>query len=129
MNARGRIDASVEAPAPIEPAVWRHDRFFIAPHFAPFYPGLAPWWGPFPYDPLWYDGFYARWPEYLPTEDMISQALPEGALQDGGTVAGFVYFQNVTGRETSVQFELTLIDASSGETLGTARIPFDRRRG
>ena len=55
---------------------------------------------------------------------MLSEALPEGVVQDGGSVSGFVYFQSVTGRESAVQFEMNLVDASGGEAFGVIAIPF-----
>jgi hypothetical protein len=91
-----------------------------------------PWWpGPF-YDPF-YDPFYGpppyvRCEEPLPTEDMMDRALPEGSLENGGTVAGFLYFQGVADRERQVILQARLVDASTGEPFGELRIPFQVRR-
>jgi hypothetical protein len=87
------------------------------------------WSGPFAYEPPDYGGFYARWPERLPTRDMLSEALPEGVVQDGGRVAGFVYFRRVTARESAVEFELTLADASDGKAFALVAIPFQTTQG
>ena len=94
-----------------------------------FYPGLERWPGMFAYDPLYYDTMYSRWPERLPTQDMLSEALPEGAVQDGGSVSGFVYFQSVTSRESAVQFQMNLVDASDGTAFGVIAIPFQSAQG
>jgi hypothetical protein len=94
------------------------------PHFANVYPLVDAWPGGIAYTPFIYDGFDANWPEQLPTQDMLSQALPEGLLENGGEIAGFVYFQSVTGRESSVEFEMTLADASNGRPFGRVAIPF-----
>jgi hypothetical protein len=91
------------------------------------------WYDPF-YDP-WYDPFfggpYARgnWrpPEPLPTRDMVRRALPEGTLQPGDSVAGFLYFQDVSEREGSVTLQVRLVDARTGEQFGTLSIPFGVR--
>lgn len=136
MKAKGTISAEAASPRP-RMAVWdgsapaqlRRARFegrgfYVAPHFSYLYPGFEPWGGPFAYDPLYYDTYYARWPERLPTRDMIAEALPEGAVQDGGSVSGFVYFQSMTGRESAVQFEMNLVDATNGSSFGLAAIPF-----
>jgi hypothetical protein len=91
-----------------------------------------PWWpGPF-YDPF-YDPYYGpppyvRCEEPLPTEDMLGRALPEGSLENGGTVAGFLYFQGVADRERQVILQARLVDASTGEAFGELRIPFQVRR-
>ena len=101
--------------------------FFIAPWFAPFYPGFAPWPYAFPYEPYIYSS-YDAWPSRLPTEDMLAAALPEGVVQDGGRVMGFLYFQGVQSRESHVQLEVRLIDAMNGQMVGTVSIPFSVRR-
>ena len=122
MKARGTLSAG-EAPR-LQMARWEHRGFYVAPHYSYLYPGIEPWGGPFGYDPLFYDRSYARWPEKLPTQDMLSEALPEGAVQDGGSVSGFVYFQSVTGRESAVQFEMNVVDANNGQPFGAVAIPF-----
>ncbi|WP_375768654.1 hypothetical protein NR798_44415 [Archangium gephyra] len=87
-----------------------------------------PWYGPGFYDPFW--GPSSSWyraPEPLPTRDMLRQALPEGTLDTGGTVTGFLYFQNVSEREGSVTLQARLVDARTGEQFGTLSIPFGVR--
>ncbi len=101
-----------------------HDRFFVAPHLSWYYPGWAPWVYPFPYDPLYYDRFYGYWSEPLPTRDMLAEALPAGAVQNGGHVTGFLYFQGVGSRESRVTFQMDLVDASNNQAFGQVSIPF-----
>ncbi|HEX8697999.1 MAG TPA: hypothetical protein VF815_04130 [Myxococcaceae bacterium] len=87
------------------------------------------WPNPF-YDPL-YDPFFTpnvRCEEPLPTQDMLKQALPEGTLENGGTVAGFLYFQGVTEREKQVTLQAQLVDARTGEPFGSLSIPFEVAR-
>jgi hypothetical protein len=87
------------------------------PYYDPFYP--PPYWSP----------PYARCEEPLPTEDMVKRALPEGRLENGGTIAGFLYFQGVADRERQVILQARLVDANTGERLGALTIPFQVRRG
>jgi hypothetical protein len=102
-----------------------HRGFYVAPHFAWIYPGFAPWpYGPWAYDPLYYDRWYGYWPEPLPSEDMLEQALPEGAVGNGGSVSGYVYFQTPETRDEQLEFEMTLVDANTGDEFGTIEIPF-----
>ena len=102
--------------------------------------GSSAWgpWGRGWYDPVydpWYDPFYggpyARgyWnpPEALPTRDMVRLALPEGTLQPGDSVTGFLYFQDVSEREGTVTLQARLVDARTGEQFGTLSIPFGVR--
>lgn len=99
--------------------------------WGPWGPG---WRNPF-YDPFfdpWYDPFYgpyAYWrpSEPLPTRDMLRRALPEGVLENGGTLTGFLYFQEVGEREDHVTLQARLVDATTGEQFGTLSIPFDVR--
>jgi len=95
------------------------------------YPG-RPWW-PNPYYDPFYDPFYGpqhdvRCEEPLPTQEMLDRALPEGTLENGGTVAGFLYFQGVGNRERQVILQARLVDASTGEPFGELSIPFQVRR-
>jgi hypothetical protein len=94
---------------------------------APQYPyrdsALESMSGPVGY-PLIHDGYYEASSERLPTQDMLSQALPEGMVQDGGKVTGFIYFPSVTDREAAVEFDMMLLDASDGEAFGRVAIPF-----
>jgi hypothetical protein len=101
------------------------------PHRGWRYPGRLWWPNPF-YDPF-YDPFYGPQPyvrceEPLPTQDMLARALPEGSLENGGTVAGFLYFQGVGNRERQVILQAKLVDASTGEPFGELSIPFQVRR-
>lgn len=90
-------------------------------------------WGPGPFvgpyrDPFYPSPYYGyQCEEPLPTQDMLEQALPEGTLEDGGRVEGFLYFQGVAARERRVVLQAKLVDASSGEPLGTLDIPFQVR--
>lgn len=59
----------------------------------------------------------------LPTIEMREAALPEGTLEDGGEVYGFLYFEKVAKEEIGLTFKNDLVDASDGKTFGTISIP------
>ncbi|HZH13336.1 MAG TPA: hypothetical protein VE057_03135 [Archangium sp.] len=88
-----------------------------------------PWYGPGFYDPFWgpSSSWYRPAPEPLPTRDMLRNALPEGTLDTGGTLTGFLYFQNVSEREGTVTLLARLVDARTGEQFATLSIPFGVR--
>lgn len=102
-----------------------HQRFYVAPYQPPFLGrNVIPWSDPFAIDPVYYRQYAALWPFRLPTEEMFRNALPEGVVQDGGRLSGFLYFQK-PGKEVSrVSLTADLVDAKSGETLGMVSIPF-----
>ncbi|CAM3737827.1 hypothetical protein G4177_01230 [Corallococcus sp. ZKHCc1 1396] len=93
---------------------YRPRRGFVPPYY-------GPWGSPF-YDPYLYGRPQCQEP--LPTEDMINNALPEGTLEPGGTLEGFLYFQGVASREDAVTLQVKLVDAESGEPFGALDIPF-----
>jgi hypothetical protein len=97
-------------------------RFLLYAPYRHFYPGMPVWGGPWEVDPWFYDRSYRTWEPSLPTRDMLQQALPEGVLQPGGSVAGFLYFHHL--RENGpVMFSAELIDADSRAMIGSVQIP------
>ncbi|HYO55957.1 hypothetical protein [Archangium sp.] len=114
---------------------WRPGPFPSAFAWGPWGPGwygswYDPWYGQGVYDPFWGPSSSWYWrspPEPLPTRDMVRNALPEGTLDTGGTLTGFLYFQNVSEREGSVTLQARLVDARTGEQFGTLAIPFGVR--
>lgn len=60
----------------------------------------------------------------LPTADMLRLAFPEGVLKDESSWSGFLYFENLGPNEHQVTLEARLVDAGTGETFTTLRIPF-----
>lgn len=109
------------------PPRFRHRHFYVAPHVRPWYPGFHVWPHFFFFDADAYRR--SNWPAALPTDDMISLGLPEGVLEDGGHVEGFVYFQGVARREAQVHFELQLVEAETEQALGVMVVPFSVRGG
>jgi len=84
----------------------------------------------FPYDALYY-GTYRDWPaQQLPTPEMIGRALPEGVLEPGGRVQGFVYFQKIPRDVKSVTFSAQFdnADEDTAQRVASVRIPFSFRK-
>lgn len=99
--------------------------FWVAPYYAPYFPGIQPYRGAFPFDRIYYDEFFPTWVNIeLPTGDMIQKALPEGVLDPGGRVTGYLYFQNVKRGTGMVEFTAELVTVTNGESLAVVRIPF-----
>jgi hypothetical protein len=119
-RVEGAVSETVDAPA------FAASRFRIAPYLARYYPLYDRVTGQFVLDPLYYDTYVpARVQIDLPTADMIRMALPEGTLDPGGRITGFLYFEDVEDLDIpTVDFEVDLVDSESGTELGTIRIPF-----
>jgi len=112
-------------PGPGHPQ-FHSQHFRIAPPYIRFYAGFPLWTLPWLWTGLYYDRWHGHWPTSLPSEDMVRRAFPEGVLEDDGVLSGYVYFQ-YTGRETALELQVSLVDATSGEALGVAKVPFQRR--
>jgi hypothetical protein len=105
-------------------------RFHLAPYFSPLYPGIPVYAWPYHiYDPFYYD-FYHRdlVAAIRPTVEMLSLALPEGVIEPGGSVSGFLYFQRVRRDVPSVVYRQDLIvvgtNGTAGANFGQISIPF-----
>lgn len=77
------------------------------------------------YDPYWYGGYYSYWYNIkLPTPGMLRAAMPEGVIQDGGHLSGFLYFEEVSPGLKMVDFRVDLVNALDEKTFGTILMPF-----
>ncbi len=98
-----------------------------APYLRGYYPMLGIYSGPFAFSDGYYGTYLPVWSGYrrieLPTEDMLERALPEGVVEPGGRVGGFLYFQRIKGAGPFT-FNADLVDARSGERFGGIVIPF-----
>lgn len=113
---------------PVDRLGFTYERFYVAPFYHFMYPGIAVYHAhPFFFDPFYYDGYYPHWSRVrteLPTPEMLRVALPEGVLDEGGVLAGFLYFEPVKPEASPVTFRAEIVDIVSGETMGTVTIPF-----
>ena len=101
------------------------EKFFVAPVFHDVYPDLPAWSKPFERDDALYDREYAKWGAVRPGRHVLREGLPEGMLDVGGSVTGFLYFENPTRKEDRATFEAEL--ERGGETADrttTITIPF-----
>lgn len=60
----------------------------------------------------------------LPTAEMLAAALPEGILEDGAEISGFLYFEELERRERPISLRVELIDAASGQSMSMVAMPF-----
>jgi hypothetical protein len=104
---------------------FEHDSFMVAPYCDTIYPNLPMYGDPYYCDPYYYNRYHTYLKNVqLPTPEMLNQALPDGVIDSGGSVSGFVYFQRVDPDEPMVTFRADLVNAKDGDIFGTINIPF-----
>lgn len=101
-------------------------RFHYAPHLARRYRPGGVYGGAFFHDPIYYSRNYPRFVDIdLPTVQMLVRAMPEGVIDPGGRLEGFVYFEHVEDPKSKrVDLQIDLIDADSGARFGRVEVPF-----
>ena len=87
-------------------------------------PQFPTWSAPWAPNGPYYQQWVPQWPPSLPTPDMLSKAMPEGVLDDFGTMHGYLYFQRV-GPEQHLTLELRLMDAEYMSQFGTVAIKLE----
>jgi hypothetical protein len=104
--------------------VYASVKFYVAPRLSAAYPTLEPWSGGLARDQVLYDREFDRWGKQRPTLDMIRMALPEGVLEDGGLISGFLFFESPLDDEDRVTFQADFAPADGSGTLASIEIPF-----
>ena len=114
--------------APIGHPGFFYNRFRVAPYYAGLYPGMRWYRGGFgyagPYGWDYYDRAFGQAEVQLPTDAMRKNVLPEGVLDPGGSLQGWLYFQHVSPSVKHVSFDAT-ITSERGVALGDLAIPYD----
>lgn len=103
-----------------------YNSFNMPPYFG-YYPGRAGIVDPFYNDPWFYNRYYGTYSGNpaevnLPTKDMLSEALPEMTVPQGGEITGFLYFNKI-GDEKQVDLNMDVVE-TGGDRIGTISIPF-----
>lgn len=103
--------------------------FHVAPHHSLFFPHFTTVGHGFFHDLAFHHAGFSHFRRFqLPTRDMLRRALPEGVLDPGGEIRGYLFFDAFEqGEVEHVTFVGDLKVAEDGETLGEARIPFITR--
>lgn len=96
--------------------------------WAPYYRDLFGddmdyWTGGFAFDPYYYDR-YSTWRSDLPTTPMVERALPEGVLEPGGWVTGYLYFPKVENGARRVTLHVELASPEGEAEVASIAIPF-----
>ena len=122
------IEGTVSEQYMVENPYYAYDRFTVAPYLSRWYPRFSRYAGTFAYDPTYYSPYITEYQRVnLPTVDMVQRALPEGVLEPGGHLSGFVYFQPLDRDAQTVTLAVRVTDARNNAPMGNVRIPFVAR--
>jgi hypothetical protein len=104
--------------------MYASSKFFVAPGFHDVYATLEPWTAPLQRDKSLYDRLFRRWGKKPLPLDVLRVALPEGVLDDGGILTGYLFFESPLDEEKRVTFE-AIFDGQDGRaTIASIEIPF-----
>jgi hypothetical protein len=117
------VDGEGPTPGHILP-IYSSVKFYVAPRLHGIYTTLEPWRAPLQRDEQLYDRQFRRWGKRPPTLDTVRMALPEGVLEDGGVISGFLYFENPERDERRITFEADFGRDDGLGTVAAVEIPF-----
>lgn len=122
-DVRGSVEKTVDRLVP----KFGYERVAVAPYLGYVYEGLEVEPQSSYMDLEYYDHLYDTWEVEipLPTKHMQEVALPEAQVNPRGELSGYVYFEQVPESAEQVTLNIELVNADSGQSLGTASIPFD----
>jgi hypothetical protein len=123
-EAQKEAAQAITPPPPPPAPLWVYDRFLVAPHLRWYYPYLTAFADPFLYDDVYYDQYRRYWRRRrIAMRDVRAQAIPEGVLEPGGRVSGFLFFEHVPSNAGPVSLHADLLDARTGRQLATVVTP------
>ncbi len=104
---------------------FEYDHFLVSRRYSTMYPNVGVYDGPYDRDFESFDYYDGYWDveQRLPTPEMITAALPEGVIEPGGFVTGWLYFQKL-GDEERVWFQANLRSPDE-QPVAELQIPFD----
>jgi len=112
--------------SPVTAPTFEYENFNVAPYYSGIYPNIDPFTGRVFHDPLYYDAYTDYWSDIqLPTLEMLKRAIPEGILNEAGTITGYFFFEKVDPEGGKVQYTAELINAQNGTIFGRINIPFE----
>lgn len=104
--------------------IYAATKFYVAPIFRSAYPTFEPWSSQLARDAALYDRQFHRWGKQRPTPEMVRMALPEGVLDDGGAISGFLFFESPLDDEDHVSFQADFEQGDGAGTVASVEIPF-----
>jgi hypothetical protein len=116
-------DQARKAVQPMSP-MYASTGFFVAPRFHDVYATLDPWSVPLQRDEARYGELFSRWGKHPPDRQTLREALPEGVLENGGILTGFLFFESPLDREDRVTFQADFDAGDGQQKVASIEIPF-----
>jgi hypothetical protein len=113
-----------DVPVPSVRPMYAASNFYVAPSFRRAYRQLEPWPSALERDDELYERQFQRWGNQRPSLETIRMALPEGVLEDGGVITGFLFFESPLSRESNVTFQAEFDHGRNGDLVSSIEIPF-----
>ena len=113
-------------PFPVMQLYFRTSGFRLAPTYAKVYPGMTVADKGIGLDPTYYglyETIYSGKP--LPTTEMRRRGLPEGIIDPGGRVEGFLFFEELPRSAKPAMLRYELVNVQTGESIGTLQAALD----
>lgn len=99
--------------------------FNYAPYLSAYMATGGTWKSPYVTNQLYFDRYAPVMRTVnLPSTDMLQKALPEGVLQPGGRVTGFLYFEGVGPGTGQVRLIADFPNQQTGQRVTRLAIPF-----
>lgn len=100
--------------------------FFVAQRLGHAYPAMEAWPRPLVRNERFYRKAYAKWQddEELPSRSMLVKGLPEGVLDNGGIISGYLYFEAAARKEKRLNFRFDASEGDREERVALIKIPF-----
>ena len=125
IESESQILRPVAGYSPIAAPAFHHTGFHLAPHLSTIYPSLTVGHHGFLGDPFYYGHYSSYWDGRAgPSAPMVENGLPEGVLDPGGALSGFLYYERVPADAHEVTLRAELVAAGSGQRFGEVSIPF-----
>ncbi len=100
--------------------------FYVHPHVHGYFHYYTPW-PYFYYWPPYYGAHVYYWNYHYypapPSRDVMRLGLPEGVVKSGGSVSGFVYFQNAANRVKNLKLTWA-VHTADGRAIASLDAPF-----
>jgi hypothetical protein len=118
------LDAEPRAQITKLDPIYSSAKFYVAPAFSDVYTELDAWSAPLPRDADLHDTLFRRWRGKTPGGEVLRMALPEGVLDDGGVVTGFLFFESPLEKESRVTLAADFAAGDGQSTVASIEIPF-----